>query len=70
MESEWSGPQIHSAEYVRTWKSDRWGILCHTKPTIPGGGQSDYAEDETAKIERAIADRLAYKAEGFRGEKS
>ena len=69
MESEWSGPVIHSKEYVLTWNSDEWGILCHTQPTVPHGGTSEYDEDKPERIEQAIADGLAYKAEGFRDRK-
>ena len=65
MEGEWSGPETHTHAYVLTWRSDRWGILCHTKPTNPGGGTSEYEEDEPEKIKQAIADGLAYKADGF-----
>jgi hypothetical protein len=68
MESEWSGPEIHTREYVLTWRSDNWGILCHTKPATPQGGTSEYDEDDPEKIKQAIADGLAYKAEGFRSE--
>jgi len=64
MEGEWSGPDIHSQEYVLTWKSDRWGILCHTHP----GGGSEYATDKPEQIEQAIADGLAYKDRSFREE--
>lgn len=66
MESEWSGPVIHPKDSVLTWKSDRWGILCHTKPTVPHGGTSEYDTDEPEQIAQAIADELAYKAEDFR----
>jgi hypothetical protein len=66
MESEWSGPEIHSKDYVLTWQSDNWGIICHTKPMGSLRGTSDYETDEPERREQAIADGLAYKAEGFR----
>lgn len=66
MESEWAGPEIHAQEYVRTWRSDNWGILCSTKPTVPGGGRSEYSEDRHEQIKQAIAEGLACKADGFR----
>ena len=68
MEGEWSGPDIHTREYVLAWKSDRWGILCRTEPILPGGGISEYDTDKPERIEQAIADGLAYKAKGFREE--
>ena len=68
MEGEWSGPDIHTLEYVLAWKSDRWGILCRTEPILPGGGISEYDTDKPERIEQAIADGLTYKAKGFREE--
>lgn len=66
MEGEWSGPDTHTAKHVLTWQSTRWGILCHTAPTVPGGGISEYAEDNPEHIKQAIAADLAYKAKDWR----
>jgi len=59
---EWAKPTIHSRASVLTWTSDDWGIHCHTEPAVGG---SEYDVDEPAQIEEAIAQGLAYKAEGF-----
>jgi hypothetical protein len=66
MEGEWSGPEIHSREYVLTWESDDWGILCHSNPD--GWGSED-DESDPKGIEQAIANGRVYKAEGW-GSKS
>ncbi len=58
MEGEWAGPETHTQEYVRTWRSDDWGILCEEKG-------SEYSEDVPEQIDQAIAEGLAYKTEGF-----
>jgi hypothetical protein len=63
MEGEWAGPDYHSRDYVLTWRSSSWGILM-------SASGSEYDEDEPEKIEKAIAEGRAYKAEDFRGEES
>lgn len=62
MESEWAEPEIHTQEYVCTWRSSNWGILC------ADGSGSEYSEDDPEKINQVIADGRAYKSEGFEGE--
>lgn len=53
---EFSKPEIHSREYVLTWQSDNWGVLCGTGP---GMGGSEYGENDPEKIEQAIAEGRA-----------
>ncbi|SRR6266567_1608985 len=65
-ESEWSGPETHTQEYVLTWHSDGWGIVYSS---LPNGSGSQLDSDEPEEIGQAIADGLAYKAEDFRDNK-